>query len=312
MPARVVGGDLGGAVGSSGAVCDDDGREEQDAKGDAAIPVAALPSSPALLLWLSAWVCLAAETTLGSVGWSKRGLPHVWQPFPNEKGFRGGAVGVGCVEGVGEISDATASCAGRRLLDDLSAAPRALVSPGSRVRARRHCSMKLFARTTRGLTMLEAGPSESELSLPLRVGRTSSSHTSTACWTSSQSHSERARRRAAGRASSATPARAACDRGGVRSAVLALSREAPVLVAIDDVQWLDAPTAAAVGSRSAAVRERVGLWCTRRAAMPLELERAAASSRSASAGPARPGSTPPHSTRRAWGASFSHSELRRI
>src|ERR1017187_7881960 len=51
----------------------------------------------------------------------------------------------------------------------------------------------------------------------------------------------------------------------VRTALLVLAASAPVLVVVDDVQWLDAPTAAAVGF---AVRrlegERVGLLCAQR------------------------------------------------
>jgi hypothetical protein len=67
----------------------------------------------------------------------------------------------------------------------------------------------------------------------------------------------------------------------VRTALLVLAASAPVLVVVDDVQRLDAPTAAAVGF---AVRrlegERVGLLCAQRVEagvpgeLPLELDRA--------------------------------------
>ena len=66
-----------------------------------------------------------------------------------------------------------------------------------------------------------------------------------------------------------------------RAAVLALAQSGPVLLIVDDVQWLDAESAAAVGF---AVRrletEQVGLLCAHRAApdqgaeLPLELSRA--------------------------------------
>jgi DNA-binding CsgD family transcriptional regulator len=67
---------------------------------------------------------------------------------------------------------------------------------------------------------------------------------------------------------------------GFRSAVGVLARSAPVLLVIDDVQWLDPPSQAAVGF---AVRrllcEPVGLLCARRTSrpgeeLPLELARA--------------------------------------
>ena len=66
----------------------------------------------------------------------------------------------------------------------------------------------------------------------------------------------------------------------VRSALLALAAQAPVVVVIDDVQWLDPPTTAAVGfALRRLAGHRVGLLCAQRTAeldrrLPLELERA--------------------------------------
>jgi len=66
----------------------------------------------------------------------------------------------------------------------------------------------------------------------------------------------------------------------VRSALLALAAPTPVVVVIDDVQWLDPPTTAAVGfALRRLAGHRVGLLCAQRTAepdigLPLELERA--------------------------------------
>lgn len=65
-----------------------------------------------------------------------------------------------------------------------------------------------------------------------------------------------------------------------RSALLALSGSAPLVVVIDDVQWLDRPSGAAVGFAFRRIeREPVGLLCAQRvempgAELPLELARA--------------------------------------
>ena len=66
-----------------------------------------------------------------------------------------------------------------------------------------------------------------------------------------------------------------------RNAMLTLAATAPVLVVIDDVQWLDGPTGSAVGFALRRLEtERVGLLCAQRtdrpgADLPLDLERAA-------------------------------------
>jgi DNA-binding CsgD family transcriptional regulator len=66
-----------------------------------------------------------------------------------------------------------------------------------------------------------------------------------------------------------------------RSALLVLAAAGPVVLVIDDVQWLDAPTAAAVGFALRRLdREGIGLLCARRSGgagtrPPLELHRAA-------------------------------------
>jgi hypothetical protein len=67
---------------------------------------------------------------------------------------------------------------------------------------------------------------------------------------------------------------------GFRSAVGVLGRTAPVLLVIDDVQWLDRPSQAAVGFTVRRLRqEPAGLLCAQRtgepgAELPLELARA--------------------------------------
>ncbi len=66
-----------------------------------------------------------------------------------------------------------------------------------------------------------------------------------------------------------------------RSALLALAASAPVVVAVDDAQWLDAPSESAVGFALRRLEtERVGLLCAQRtrdpdAGLPLGLDRAA-------------------------------------
>jgi len=66
-----------------------------------------------------------------------------------------------------------------------------------------------------------------------------------------------------------------------RAAVLALAESGPVLLIVDDVQWLDTESAAAVGFTARRLQaERVGLLCAHRTAsdqgaeLPLELSRA--------------------------------------
>ena len=104
----------------------------------------------------------------------------------------------------------------------------------------------------------------------------------------------------------------------VRNALLALAASAPVLVVIDDVQWLDAPTVAAVGF---AVRrledEPVGLLCAQRveAGMPggppLELDRARLSTEELSLGGLSVGALH-HLLRIRLGVSFARPTLRKI
>jgi DNA-binding CsgD family transcriptional regulator len=67
-----------------------------------------------------------------------------------------------------------------------------------------------------------------------------------------------------------------------RTALLTLAAVAPVVVVIDDVQWLDTPTGSAVGFALRRLEtERVGLLCAQRterpgAELPLDLDRSAA------------------------------------
>jgi DNA-binding CsgD family transcriptional regulator/tetratricopeptide (TPR) repeat protein len=102
-----------------------------------------------------------------------------------------------------------------------------------------------------------------------------------------------------------------------RSALLALARAAPVLVAIDDVQWLDPPTEAAVSFAFRRMEhERVGLLCTRRvtgsaAELPLELDRARLRAGLLPLGGLSVGALH-RMLRTRLGASFSHPTLRRI
>lgn len=102
-----------------------------------------------------------------------------------------------------------------------------------------------------------------------------------------------------------------------RSAVSLLARSAPVLVVIDDVQWLDPPTEEAVGF---AVRrlehEAVGLLCAQRTShpgeeLPLELDRAVLSADLLPVGGLSLGALH-RMLRTRLGTSFSHQTLRRI
>ncbi len=78
----------------------------------------------------------------------------------------------------------------------------------------------------------------------------------------------------------ANPAEPRLIAAAFRSALAALAVAAPVLVAIDDVQWLDQPSETAIGFAGRRLQaERVGLLCAQRtdrpgAELPLELDRA--------------------------------------
>jgi DNA-binding CsgD family transcriptional regulator len=102
-----------------------------------------------------------------------------------------------------------------------------------------------------------------------------------------------------------------------RAVLLALARSAPVLVAIDDVQWLDPPTDAAVGFAFRRMeREPVGLICTQRVLssggeLPLELGRARMPAGLLPLGGLSHGALH-RMLRDRLGTSFSHPTLRRI
>jgi DNA-binding CsgD family transcriptional regulator len=98
------------------------------------------------------------------------------------------------------------------------------------------------------------------------------------------------------------PVGAGSDQRAVAVALMntfrALAANGPVLVAVDDVQWLDAASASVLGYAARRLRdERVGLLLTERTAaaaeLPLELDRALSSERIASlrVGPLRLGAT---------------------
>jgi DNA-binding CsgD family transcriptional regulator len=102
-----------------------------------------------------------------------------------------------------------------------------------------------------------------------------------------------------------------------RTAVGVLARGAPVLVVIDDVQWLDPPTQAAVGFAIRRLEhEPVGLLCAQRTArpgdeLPLELGRARLHAALLPVGGLSLGAL--HRLLRSrLGTSFSHPTLRRI
>lgn len=102
-----------------------------------------------------------------------------------------------------------------------------------------------------------------------------------------------------------------------RTALLALAASAPVVLVIDDVQWLDAPTAAAVGFALRRLdHEPVGLLCAQRvqgtpAETPLELDRARLGTEVLPLGGLSVGALH-HVLRTRLGTSFSHPALRRI
>ena len=104
---------------------------------------------------------------------------------------------------------------------------------------------------------------------------------------------------------------------GFRAAVTALARTSPVLLVIDDVQWLDPASEAAVGyAIRRSDREPVGLLCAERAegpqsGLPLELDHAQLPANLLPVGGLSIGAL--HRMLRAvLGTSFSHQTLRRI
>jgi DNA-binding CsgD family transcriptional regulator/Tfp pilus assembly protein PilF len=103
-----------------------------------------------------------------------------------------------------------------------------------------------------------------------------------------------------------------------RNALLLLAASAPVLLVIDDVQWLDAPTAAAVGfALRRLAGEQIGLLCAQRvgagppAGPPLELDRARLDTEVLSLAGLSVGALH-HLLRTRLDMSFSHPTLRRI
>jgi DNA-binding CsgD family transcriptional regulator len=102
-----------------------------------------------------------------------------------------------------------------------------------------------------------------------------------------------------------------------RSAVSLLARSAPVLIVIDDVQWLDPPSNEAVGFAVRRLqREAAGLLCAQRTSspgheLPLELDRARLSADLLPVGGLSLGALH-RMLRTRLGTSFSHQTLRRI
>jgi DNA-binding CsgD family transcriptional regulator len=102
-----------------------------------------------------------------------------------------------------------------------------------------------------------------------------------------------------------------------RSALGLLARAAPVLVVVDDVQWLDAATAAAVAFAARRLEhEPVGLLCAQRTSrpgedLPLELGRARQQPKVVPVGALSLGALH-RLLRTRLGTSFSHPALRRI
>jgi DNA-binding CsgD family transcriptional regulator len=103
-----------------------------------------------------------------------------------------------------------------------------------------------------------------------------------------------------------------------RTALLELAASTPVLAVVDDVQWLDPPTAAALGFALRRLdTERVGLLCAQRiepaapAAPPLELDKARMSTEVLSLGGLGAGALH-HLLRERLGVTFPRSMLHRI
>lgn len=102
-----------------------------------------------------------------------------------------------------------------------------------------------------------------------------------------------------------------------RLAVSVLARSAPVLVVIDDVQWLDPPSAAAVGFAVRRLKDEAGgLLCAQRTSqpgdeLPLELDRARLPTDLLPVGGLSLGALH-RMLRTRLGMSFSHQTLRRI
>jgi DNA-binding CsgD family transcriptional regulator/energy-coupling factor transporter ATP-binding protein EcfA2 len=102
-----------------------------------------------------------------------------------------------------------------------------------------------------------------------------------------------------------------------RSVIEALATSAPVLLVIDDVQWLDQPSATAVGFAVRRLQdEAIGLVCAQRtdrpgAEMPLELTQARSPARLLPVGPLSIGALN-RMLRTRLGRSFSQPMLRRI
>ena len=102
-----------------------------------------------------------------------------------------------------------------------------------------------------------------------------------------------------------------------RAAVNVLARLAPVLVVIDDVQWLDPPSVTAIGFAVGRLEhEAVGLLCAQRSSrpgdeMPLELDRARLRADLLPVGGLSLGALH-RMLRTRLGSSFSHHTLRRI
>ncbi|HEV2452560.1 MAG TPA: AAA family ATPase [Streptosporangiaceae bacterium] len=102
-----------------------------------------------------------------------------------------------------------------------------------------------------------------------------------------------------------------------RSALLVLAESAPVVVVVDDIQWLDAPTASAASFALRRLeREPVGLLCAQRreepqGELPLELGRARLSTQAVALGGLSLGALH-HLLRTRLGVSFSHPTLRRV
>ena len=165
-----------------------------------------------------------------------------------------------------------------RLLDDLADGATALVvtgSPGSGKTTLYEAGVR--RAQARGMLVLESRPTQGELPLAFA----GLADLLEPCLAAVQDSLPPPQRRAldvallreeAGKYSSEPRLIAAA----FRSAVAALADAAPVLVAIDDLQWLDAPTAGAVAFALRRLEhEPVGLLCTQRTAgLPLDMARA--------------------------------------